>query len=415
MKQIQHKIFDQIEDTFASAIRYYDGFVDGQKAQVKENFKLIEFDSIKNMCLKTKGDTEQLKYKNIKITKRNDNRWQARYRENGVYKYIYDKTQQGCYDKLKSVLKNVKKVETKNKTLFEWIDIWKKIYKFGKIKESTYYHIELNVKKHIDKSIGNMEMNKIKTMDIECLLNQIEGGRAKQSVYTILKDAFNKALKNKIIKDDIMLNIEKPKHKSKESKAFTREEQSKFLKFLTDSPLKDYFTVLLFQGMRRNELLALNTEDIDFDKKTINICKSINEKNVITSPKTDTSNRIMPLFNESAEILVKYKSKKGRIFNYGRNKVQNEFSKIVEKCNFDGFTIHSLRHTFITRWTEIGAPSKLIQKWVGHSDNKITEKVYTKINSDYENSLVAQKQEEFTKNFDTHFDTLFLSKNKKER
>ena len=71
----------------------------------------------------------------------------------------------------------------------------------------------------------------------------------------------------------------------------------------------------------------------------------------------------------------------------------------MKELNLKGFSMHSLRHTFITRLTEQGVASKLIQKWVGHSTNLITEKVYTHINSDFEQAMF--------KKIDTIFDTTF--------
>lgn len=357
---------------------------------------------INKLCQPKKNEEDTMKYKNVKITKRNDNRYQARFLCNGKYKYIYAKTQLECYNKLKLNFEpniNIRKSTKLN----EWIETWRKIYKVNKIKETTLYHIDLMLKKHITNSIGKKDITRIQLIDIEKLLSEINGGRAKQIIYTHLVDIFGKAQRNKIIKENIMTLVEKPKHTKAQTKAFNREEQKLFMQKCEQSKFGDFFLILLHQGMRKGELLALKRSDINFEQGTITINKSMSELGKETTPKTATSIRTIPIFKTTLPTLEKYKNTNGRLFECSKNPIQSEFTKIMKELNFENFTIHSLRHTFITRWTELGAPSKLIQKWVGHEDNKITEKVYTKINNDFETA--------FIKKFDTDFDTDFSQKN----
>lgn len=168
----------------------------GETLEKKNNLKLIKFSDSQKMCPHTE---DTLKYKDIKITKRNDNRWQARYLENGTYKYVYDKTQKGCYDKLKTLYNPTANKKISNTTLNDWIQQWKTLYKIGKVKDSTLYHIELDLKNHIQKQIGVKNIKNITMIDILTLLNSLNGERLKQVIYTLLCDIFDKALKNNII------------------------------------------------------------------------------------------------------------------------------------------------------------------------------------------------------------------------
>lgn len=359
-------------------------------------------ETIKELCPTVIDKEDTMKYKNIKITKRTDNRYQARFLCNGTYKYVYAKTQLECYNKLKLTFEPNVKIK-KSIKLNEWIETWRRIYKVNKIKESTLYHIDLMLKNYITNTIGKMTITNIQVMDVENLLSNINGGRLKQIIYTHLVDIFGKAQRNKVIKENIMTLVEKPKHTKAQTKAFNREEQRLFIEKCKQSKYGDFFLILLHQGMRRGELLALTRNDIDFEQKTITINKSINDLGKETTPKTKTSIRTIPIFSTTLPILEKYKDTNGRLFKCSKNPLQIEFTRIMNELNFENFKIHSLRHTFITRWTELGAPSKLIQKWVGHEDNNITEKVYTKINSDFETAFIRK--------FDTDFDTDFSQKN----
>ena len=55
-----------------------------------------------------------------------------------------------------------------------------------------------------------------------------------------------------------------------------------------------------------------------------------------------------------------------------------------------GFTLHSLRHTFITRCAENKVSSAVAQKWAGHSSADMTQNVYTHVNEDFEKEEIAK-------------------------
>ena len=88
----------------------------------------------------------------------------------------------------------------------------------------------------------------------------------------------------------------------KEMQLWTREEYTKVSEAMMDNPLSFYaFEVLYWCGIREGELLAMTPTDFDFEKRTLAINKSyqrINKQDVITTPKTPKSNRViqMPQF-----------------------------------------------------------------------------------------------------------------------
>ena len=63
------------------------------------------------------------------------------------------------------------------------------------------------------------------------------------------------------------------------------------------------FEILYWCGIREGELLALTPADFDFEKKTLRINKSyqrLQGKDVITTPKTKKSNRVIQMPDSSA-------------------------------------------------------------------------------------------------------------------
>lgn len=147
--------------------------------------------------------------------------------------------------------------------------------------------------------------------------------------------------------------------------------------------------------MRIGEGLTLYKKDIDFENKIITIEEKENEKLYV---KTKQSNRKIPMFYKSYEILLKYKNN-NKIFNFTRQPIDDELNRIKKIMNIKELTPKSLRHTFITRMNEKNIPEHILQKWVGHEiGSKMTKMVYT-----HNDNMVEQ---EIIKKIDTKFDTI---------
>lgn len=121
-----------------------------------------------------------------------------------------------------------------------------------------------------------------------------------KNVHTQLSCIFNHAIKyyglqiNPATKAGNM-GSEQPK----EMLFWTKEEYLKFIDAMMDKPMLYYaFEILYWCGIREGELLALTPADFDFEKKTLRINKSyqrLQGKDVITTPKTKKSNRVIQM------------------------------------------------------------------------------------------------------------------------
>ncbi len=327
-----------------------------------------------------------MKYQGISIIKhKNCNTWYARYRQNGKQFYVSAKTQLECYNILKQAIKQkvkqeLKKLPAKEEpkqtiTFIEWFNKWLELYKKD-VKEATR-RVYKTLLTHT-KNINSKDINQVTSIDIMQEINSVKGERTKQKLYEFLNSIFVKAEQNELINKNPLKIIDKPKHKKVNGLAFSNEDELKLIEILNNQHL-DMYLLCLYQGLRKGEALALTINDIDFKEKTININKSLNEKNKIDTTKNIYSNRIIPLFDKLIKILEQYKDKKERIFEYTYKQGSHIFENILKE-NFKGknYTQHSLRHTFITNCQEKGIPLHIIQKWVGHNiGSQVTSQVYT--------------------------------------
>lgn len=324
-----------------------------------------------------------MKYQGISILKRpHCNTWYARYRSGGKQFYVSARTQQECYNKLKLALKNKNKqllllenTQQTKLTFADWYQEWLETFKFN-MSDSTKRDYRSSYNKLSD--LYELDINQITNIDIIKVLNKIEKSRTKQKVYELLDMIFKKALLSEKIIKNPMLAVEKPKHVRKNGDAFETEEEMQFIKNCKNLNL-DLFLVGLYQGLRHGELLAITDKDIDFEKRTLDINKSLTQNGKFGPTKND-SDRMQPIFNKTYEILLKYKNIKGRIFKQSYKLADKLFKQALFSIPNQKYTIKTLRFTFITRCEEAGIPEHIIQSWVGHEiGSEVTKKTYTKV------------------------------------
>ena len=139
--------------------------------------------------------------------------------------------------------------------------------------------------------------------------------------------------------------------------------------------------MLYWCGIREGELLALTPADFDFDNQTVTINKSyqrLKGRDVITSPKTKKSNRIikMPQFlsEEMEDCMKLYYSLKptDRLFPVTKHYLSHEMDRGCKSAGVKRIRIHDLRHSHVSLLIDMGFTALAIGDRVGHESEKIT-------------------------------------------
>ena len=176
---------------------------------------------------------------------------------------------------------------------------------------------------------------------------------------------------------------------------FTYEEYKKFDSVIKDHDWHTFFETLYFMGLRQGECQALTWEDIDLNKKTLSVDKTLTtkikgEKWTISSPKTRSSVRILPipkrLLND-LKIMKKeaksYKNYNNTWFVFGNTEPFRESTiakyknKYCKEAGVKQIRIHDFRHSCASLLINHGANITLVSKYLGHSDIKMTLNTYS--------------------------------------
>ena len=179
-----------------------------------------------------------------------------------------------------------------------------------RIKENTWATKEHIIRSKLLPYFGKLKMCNITAQQIITWQNELlnykdEKGKPYSPVYlkTVhnqLSAIFNHAVKFYNLRENPCKKAgSMGKKKNREMLFWTKEEYLKFAEVMMDKPQFYYaFEMLYWCGIRGGELLALTPADFDFKKGTVSINKSyqrLNGQDVITTPKTEKSNRVITL------------------------------------------------------------------------------------------------------------------------
>lgn len=148
------------------------------------------------------------------------------------------------------------------------------------------------------------------------------------------------------------------------------------------------FNLLFWCGLRIGELLALTKEDIDLEKKTLRVNKSyqrLNKKDIITTPKTPKSNRIIELDDNLIKIIKEYLEKlyqlqpQDRLFPCTKYLFEHEIKRITKAENMKKIRLHDLRHSHATLLIHLGVSPVVISKRLGHEKVETTLNTYSHV------------------------------------
>lgn len=256
-----------------------------------------------------------------------------------------------------------------NMSYGEWLRNWINIYKKPYIK--TWETIKNHVRVHIPESVKKVKLSKLNAFIIQKAINEVPSSRTRVEIYDIYHGSLQMAFKIGFLERDISSVLIKPKHFRSLGSALNSDEISKFLADIQNHRLSCFYEFCLLTGCRRSEALNITWEDIDYKNSVIHV----------KGTKTALSDRYIPLFNQTIDLLNKLPCKIGKLFYHKKDYVTKTFKKFCPNHK-----LHDLRHTFATRCFENGIDIKIVQKWLGHSRLDTTASIYTHIHPDYEKS-----------------------------
>ncbi|SCT27483.1 tyrosine-type recombinase/integrase [Staphylococcus caeli] len=350
-------------------------------------------------------------------------------------------------ERIESKLNDKTPTDLKTLTFHQACDEWLEHYKNHSGSKTTTIKEKTSNTNTVKSAINkDVLINKITHTYLQDIINEWAKSHSTghvQSLVIVIRSVFKYTFKYYDLHDiSILDKIDIPK------KAKTRNElQAKRNNYLEDSEVKellecfDYLikhkshatrkrnyemvkALVEFQinnGMRIGELLAIKTDNVEVENKTLEIDGTINwvtdaetgAFGVKETTKTSKSYRTIGITTQSINLLktLMLENKKenqwndkfidrGYIFTntagspIDLNKVNNIIKEATDISSIKKrVTTHTLRHTHISTLAQLGINLKAIQDRVGHSDYKTTLEIYTHVTDQMAKDMMNKLEE----------------------
>lgn len=292
-------------------------------------------------------------------------------------------------------------------TLSNFVDIWLTTFKKNTVKPASYERLVCSRKALDDYDISKKQIGQIDFFDIQSYINElVEKGYSMSGLkkqFRIVSSPLKQAAAIKIIPADPSIGVRLPvetnlKKKSKEILAYDKEQQDKlYAEVVAHQDNVGYLAVVFMieTGLRAGELLALKWSDVQLDRNRMHIHATIVSPMFTAksfyqdSPKTKSSNRIIPLTPRAKTILTILKNKRQTEWVFESGGIKYSYKQLmyntkklcrVTKIPYHGE--HVFRHTFATNCYYKGVDVKILSKLMGHSSVTVTYNTYISLYGD---------------------------------
>jgi integrase len=270
---------------------------------------------------------------------------------------------------------------------------------------------------HIENAAGARRLDKQTAQDVQAILSAMhQAGRSERlraMVLTLLRSALDQAVRWELVPRNVARLVDKPCSDSRKMVTLDRDQVARFLEAAKPTPFAALYTLALTLGLRRGELLGLQWRDVDFEKGTVSIVRSVvnlRGKPHVAETKTDSSRRLVDLPAVAVRALreqqVRLFARKLRASPWvfpnedggpmsPRNLIRRSFVPILESAQrkldeeaanasrypeqFPRIRFHDLRHTAATIMLAIGIQPKVVQERLGHSSIAVTMDTYSHV------------------------------------
>jgi integrase len=277
---------------------------------------------------------------------------------------------------------------------------YKEIEKDGVIQRVISIDTENNYRaawKYMD-AIKDMEVRDIRTNIMQKIIDDADSKKSRsttEKIKALFIQLFDYALQNDIVRQNyakhLVFTVQKERVKRN---PFTDLEIKAIENAAADgNRFAEFIMVMIYTGFRLTEFITLTPFSYDAAAGTLT-----------GGIKTEAGyDRVVPVHKKIKPIIEKWLSKKGQVIfckddgtKYSETYFRDSFKECISDLGIDHkarkLTPHSTRHTFASMLDKVNATDKVKELIMGHTDYKMTKKVYIHKQLDDLKSAIDQLQ-----------------------
>jgi len=298
-------------------------------------------------------------------------------------------------------------VEGVQVTVDEFLDHWLNTAVKPKVRGKTYSDYAAVLRRYIRPAIGARILASLSPLEIQAayqvMIDRKLSPRTVRYAHAVLRAAIRQAIRWQLLLNDPTQGVELPREQCREMSVLTTGQARSFLRTASHSPQGCIFAVALTTGMRPSEYLALRWQDIDWERRTVSVVRTLHKNEgqwAFADTKRVRSRRVVKLQEWVLRLLLKLKGKTKEagveslhdsvfsdlIFTTPRGEPINEeylvrkhFKPILREAGLPNIRLYDLRHTSATLALTVGVPPKVVSEQLGHASAAFTLDTYSHV------------------------------------
>ena len=296
------------------------------------------------------------------------------------------------------------------------------------VKQSTYVSYEAYARLHVEPALGRIKLCDLTVERFQKLFNKKHKAtgnekslseKSLRNLYNMLHNCLEQAVINGHLMRNPIHGVKLPTVPKREKRILSQAEQIALQAAASQSRTLTAFAIIftLSTGVRLGELLGLQWGDVDYVNRSVTIRRTVGRLHkidengykvakapgvvtteiVTKTPKSVTSMRTIPLFDQVWNDLMIYKGKQEGLFLsmglkvtpetfifaspatggvYEPRTFEDVFKRTLDEAGLRNINFHALRHTFATRALEAGMDIKVLSSLLGHAQASTTLNFY---------------------------------------
>lgn len=345
------------------------------------------------------------------IYQRKDGRWVGELSlEDQSRKQFYGKTKKEVQEKLRQAINDQKQgtlATGPQQTVKQYLEHWLEEVHKPAIRLTTYIKYRKLINSYILPALGHVRLQKLSPQQVQSLYRAKEkdglSPKTINSIHGVLHKALDNAVRWNLVARNVCDVVSPPRIVRAEIQPLTMEQARVLLRAARGHRLEEIIMLGLTTGMRRGELLGLKWQDIDLEKGTLQVRRTLDYYAKIgyveNEPKTARGRRNITLPSFVVDKLRLYRIQQAAIqvatgdewedlgyvftgLHGGRMNPRylvKMFGRLLEEANLPHLRFHDLRHSAATLLLSMEVNAKVVQELLGHSNISMTMDTYSHV------------------------------------
>jgi integrase len=320
------------------------------------------------------------------VYQRKDGRWVGKYQDlEGSWRYVYRKSKKEANAALREAVRNRDEgISPDRITVREYLEDWLE-GQSGVVSERTLIVKRGNLRVHVYPALGDKQLSKLTGKDVRGIF---KGKNLKPRTVNKILGTFSQAMDHAVgkhIRTNPAREVARLRQPQQEMEILSPEQVKRLIAACRGDRMEGVFVLGATCGLRIGEALGIRFSDIDFDKGTLTIKRTIWRGRVLPT-KTKSSRRTIKLPRIALEALHRHRAEGSgtwvfptRLGNphYAANFYRHSWRPMLKKAGLPPITYHQLRHCAASFLLSQRVPIPVVSTFLGHANPSITLAIYS--------------------------------------